>query len=82
MKKLIKQYLIQIYEVSSEVTMDKNEEKEKLAKVVKKSISEKELDVVRAAAKRRQQEIEDYFTGNLPHNAKADDDQKTSQEAE
>lgn len=70
MKKLIKRYIVEIYEVSNEVEMDKNEEKEKLSKVVKDSFTEAELNVVRNAAKRRKKEIEDYFGGKLPHNLK------------
>ena len=39
MKKLIKTYLIEVYEVSGSVKMDKAEEKEELAKIIKEKLS-------------------------------------------
>lgn len=46
MKKLVKQYVIEIFEVENSGSFDKNELKEELAGVIQKVIVNKEVDKI------------------------------------
>ena len=60
MKKLIKQYLIQVYEVDTSVTINKTEMKEDLAKIVSESIEREMPEYIPDA------EYNDYVKVELP----------------
>ena len=69
MKRLLKRYLVEIYEVDNTIKVDKNELKEELSKAIKdeyvqigkfrikKSVLNKRLE-------QRKKEIEDYYTNS------------------
>lgn len=70
-KKLLKRYVVEIFEIDNSITLDKNETKNDLAKVVKEKISiDDKIKLLRALKDKRKKELDDYFGWKLPHNLK------------
>lgn len=82
MKKLLKKIIVEIYEEeinmsngSNHITVYKNEIKKMLAETVSHKINnnEERFNKMRELLAKRNQEIENYFGGRLPHNMETKD---------
>lgn len=74
-KKLLKRYIVEVYELTEE-KVDLKEEV--IPAIIKKKVEDVEKETVKNILKKRQDEISAYFNGGLPHNSKVHMDKDNS----